>query len=68
MVRKEGQYWRVQIQRGGFKHSTTRPTRAEAQAFEASIIEEWKHRRIGNSKKRTLSEAIAKWAEEELPR
>lgn len=68
MVRKEGNYWRVQIQRGGVLHSTTRPTREEAQAYEAEVIAEWKHRRIGNSKKRSLSEAIVKWAEEELPR
>lgn len=68
MVRKEGAYWRVQIQRGGVNHSTTFKTREEAQAFEAHIIEEWKYRRIGNVKRRSLEEAFVRWIQEELPR
>lgn len=67
MVRKEGSYWRVQIQRGGVMHSTTFPTRAEAESFQAKVIEDHKHKRTGTPVNHTVEEALTKWAQEELP-
>ena len=67
MVKREGKYWRVQIQRGGQLHSTTFATRAEAQAYEAKVIEDHKRKRTGAPAQYTLVEAFQRWALEELP-
>lgn len=68
MAKKEGKYWRVDITRGGVRHSTTFDTQREAQAFQAQVINDWKNRRTGSIKRHTLDAAIIRWAEEELPR
>lgn len=68
MAKKEGKYWRVDIRRGGVRHSSTFDTQREAKAFEAQVIEDWKNRRTGSIKRHTLDAAIIRWAEEELPR
>lgn len=65
-VRKEGDYWRVQIQRGGERYSTTFNTRSEAKQYEANIIEQHKRGRVGKSVEYTIKQAFIKWAKEEL--
>lgn len=67
MVKREGKYWRVQIQRGGQLHSTTFATRAEAEAFQSKVIEDHKRKRTGTPAKHTVVEAFHRWASEELP-
>ncbi len=64
MARKEGKYWRVQIQRGGKQHSTTFPTKKEAEEFESAIIEAHRNRKTGNTAEKTLEEALLKYLEE----
>lgn len=66
-VRKEGDRWRVQIRRGGKRHSTTFDTKKEAQQYEASIIEQHKLGRVGKPVEYTITEAFIRWAKEELP-
>lgn len=66
-VRKEGDYWRVQIQRGGTRHSTTFSTQAEAKQYEAQVINEHKRGRVGKPATHTVREAMTRWAKEELP-
>ena len=68
MVKKEGKYWRVDITRGGVRHSTTFDTQREANSFQSQIIENFKNQRTGSIKRYTLDAAMIKWAEEELPR
>lgn len=65
-VRKEGDFWRVQIQRGGQRYSTTFATRAEAKQYEADIIERHKRGRVGKPVEHTAREGFVKWAKEEL--
>jgi integrase len=65
-VKKEGDYWRVQIQRGGQRYSTTFATRAEAKQYEALIIERHKRGRVGKPVAHTAAEGFVKWAKEEL--
>jgi integrase len=67
MVRKEGKYWRVQIQRGGVMHSSTFSTKAQAQEFESRIIEDHKHKRSGTPTEYTIAQAFTRWINEELP-
>ena len=64
MVRKEGIYWRVQIQRGGAKHSTTFPTKREAEGYEAKVIEDHRNGRAGLTTEKTLKEALLKYLDE----
>jgi integrase len=66
-IRKEGDYWRVQIQRGGSRHSSTFGTKAEAQQWEAQIIDEHKRGRVGKPAEHTVREAMTRWAREDLP-
>lgn len=66
-ISKEGNYWRIQLQRGGVRYSTTFATRSEAEQYKASIIERHKHGRVGKPVEHTITEAFIKWAKEELP-
>lgn len=65
-VRKEGRYWRVQIQRNGESLSTTTQTRAEAEALQAQFIERHKRGRTGKPVEHTIQEGFVKWIKEEL--
>jgi integrase len=65
-VKKEGDYWRVNIQRKGERLSTTAKTRAEAEALQAEFIERHKHGRIGKPVAHTVKEAFVKWIKEQV--
>jgi integrase len=65
-VKKEGDYWRVQLQRDLHRYSTTFPTRSEAKQYEAIIIDRHKRGRVGKPVEYTAREAFIKWAKEEL--
>ena len=67
MVRKEGKYWRVQITRGGVRHSTTFSTKIEAESYKAQVIADWKRKRTNTAANYTVEDALTRWAREELP-
>lgn len=68
MVKREGKVWRVQVQRGGVLLSTTRKTKALAEAVRAKFIDDWNRKRLGLPVERTVEDALMRWAEEELPK
>lgn len=65
-VKKEGGYWRVQINRNGERLSTTAKTREEAKDIEARFIELHKQERTGKSVEYTVEESILKWVKENV--
>lgn len=68
MVTKEGNLWRVKLQRNGAKYSTTFPTRKQAEEYQAQIISAHNAGRTGKIARYTLIAAFDRWVEEELPR
>ena len=66
-IRREGKYWRVQVQVKGRRVSTTTRTREEAEQIQAKVRRDRALSRQGLPAERSLEEALTRWLDEYVP-